>query len=660
MKINNTKPGLASVLICAAIMGQARELPAAKCKPQNPNIIFILTDDQRWDALGYAGNKIIKTPEMDKLEKEGVYFRNALVTTPVCSASQESILTGLYERTHKYTYQTGDIRSEYMEKSYPALLKKAGYYTGFFGKFGVNYAAANQLFDVFDDYDRNGRFTDHRGFFFKTIGKDTVHLTRYTGQQALDFLDGAQKGKPFCLSLSFGAPHAHDSAPLQYFWTKESEHLYRDKDMSGPELADDKYFFQQPTPVRDGFNYPRWTWRFDPPEKYQHSVKGYYQMIHNIDLEIAKIRKNLKVKSLDTNTVFILVDDNGYFLGEHQLAGRWLMYDHSIRVPLIIYNPRLKKPRDNDLMALNIDIPSAMFDLAGVEQPATWHGKSLMPLVSGQQQSLWRDTILIEQLWEFENISPSEGVRRAEWKYLRYENDKSWEELYNLANDSQESENQAGKPEYSKMLAALRNKCDQFTKKYADPLLGIPSGLTIEFIRDPRFTKIINPRPVFSWMVPAEAVIQMGYQVLVSSDKQRSDHNIGDVWDSGVVRSSQSVNVEYGGKPLLPGKTCFWKVRIFDRDNRLTEYSAPQMFRTGVSEDGNITTPNWFIVERIEPSVFKKIENDSFFIDFGKAAFGTLELRLKVSKPGAIVVHLGEKLLDGRIDRNPGGHIRYQ
>jgi alpha-L-rhamnosidase len=162
--------------------------------------------------------------------------------------------------------------------------------------------------------------------------------------------------------------------------------------------------------------------------------------------KLPKSGKKLKEKGLDKNTVIILMGDNGYFLGERQLAGKWLMYDHSIRVPLIIYDPRVKKPLDSDLMALNIDIPSTILDLAGLKQPGSWHGKSLMPIVSGQQQTFGRDTVLIEHLWEFENIPPSEGVRTNEWKYFRYVNDKSWEELYNLKNDPQEAENLAGNP----------------------------------------------------------------------------------------------------------------------------------------------------------------------------------------------------------------------
>ncbi len=219
----------------------------SKSLDKRPNIIFILTDDQRWDELGYAGNKIIQTPEMDKLAEEGVYFSHAIVTTPICAASRASIFTGIHERTHRYTFQTGDIRKEFMAESYPKLLKDGGYYTGFFGKFGVNFAGKEELFDVIDDYDRNVAYPDRRGYFYKTLNGDTVHLTRYTGQQALDFIDDVPGNKPFCLSLSFSAPHAHDPAPDQYFWTPETDSLFQNMEMPGPELADDKYFNALPS-----------------------------------------------------------------------------------------------------------------------------------------------------------------------------------------------------------------------------------------------------------------------------------------------------------------------------------------------------------------------------------------------------------------------------
>lgn len=626
---------------------------------ERPNIIFILTDDQRWDALGYGGNHIIDTPEMDELAARGTYFRNALVTSPICAASRATIFSGLHERTHRYTFRTGDIRPEYMEESYPVMLRRSGYYTGFYGKFGVKYADKELLFDEFEDYDRNNAYPDYRGYYYKTIGRDTVHLTRYTGQKALEFIEHAPSGRPFSLSLSFSAPHAHDGAPLQYFWQEEPGRLYRKMELPGPALSGDEYFNRLPESVREGYNRLRWTWRFDTPEKYQHSVKGYYRMIKGIDLEIARIRKKLKETGRDKNTVIILMGDNGYFLGERQLAGKWLMYDNSIRVPLIIYDPRVKAHNDIGEMALNIDVPATMLDLAGVERPGSWQGRSLLPLVSGHETSFHRDTVLIEHLWEFEKIPPSEGVRTGEWKYFRYINDKSSEELYHLTTDPMETNNLAGDPEYENTLVELRIANDRLGQIYADPYSGIPSGLTVEFIRDPSHTKIIDPRPEFSWVVPQEAVIQKSYQILVSSRREFSENNIGDVWNSGQVRSDRSANIEFGGKPLQPNTAYFWRVRIFDTDNRLSEYSAIQEFRTGTF-GGSITTENYFIIEKISPESFVRQPDGSYFADFGKDAFGTLELDYTVNKEYALEIRLGEKLLEGRIDQNPGGTIRYQ
>lgn len=227
-----------------------------------PNIIFILTDDQRFDAIGYNGNKYVQTPEMDNLAESGTFFKNAIVTTPICAGSRASILTGLHERSHNFNFQTGNLREEYMANSYPTVLKKNGYYTAFFGKYGVRYDDLDKQFDVYESYDRNDNFKDRRGYFYKTIDKDTVHLTRYTGQKALDFIENASNEKPFCLSLSFSAPHAHDAAADQFFWQAETDKLLEDTIIPEPELGGDMYFNAQPKIVRQGFNRLRWTWRF--------------------------------------------------------------------------------------------------------------------------------------------------------------------------------------------------------------------------------------------------------------------------------------------------------------------------------------------------------------------------------------------------------------
>lgn len=630
---------------------------------KSPNIIFILTDDQRFDAIGYVGNKYVETPEMDNLAKAGTYFKTAIVTTPICAASRTSIITGLYERAHNFNFQTGNVRDEYMDNSYPRLLKDNGYYTGFYGKYGTRYDHLDKQFDEYESYDRNNRFKDKRGYYYKTIDNDTVHLTRYTGQKALDFIDNVTPDKPFCLSLSFSAPHAHDGAPDQYFWQAETDKLLENTTIPGPELADDKYFLSQPKIVRDGFNRLRWTWRYDTPEKYQHSLKGYYRMISGIDLEITKVRNKLKEKGLDKNTVIIVMGDNGYFLGERQMAGKWLMYDNSIRVPLIVFDPRVNKHQDVDQMVLNIDVTQTIADLAGVKAPNSWQGKSLLPLVKQETNTIARDTILIEHIWDFSEIPPSEGVRTQEWKFFRYVNDKTIEELYNLKKDPKEINNLIGNKKYKKVADNLRAKLEELIKKNSNEYRAAPTDLTVELIREPsQEVKIFDLKPEFGWTVPLGAKFQGAYQILVASNQASIDANNGDIWDSGQVRSSTSTNVEYNGKALQIGNTYFWKVRIWDEENRLVDYSETQKFTTGKSDSYIISTENKFITTKIKPSKFEK-KGNLYVIDFGKAAFATMDFTYHAKTPHTLTVRVGEMVNnDGSVNRIPPAksNIRYQ
>lgn len=546
---------------------------------KRPNIIFILTDDQRWSALGYEGNKQVHTPEMDKLAKEGTYFKNAFSSTPICSASRASIFSGLFERTHRYTFQTGPIKDVFMEHAYPLELRKDGYYTGFFGKFGVTYNYLDKLYDVYDSYDRKGA-KDSTSYFYKTIGKDTVHLTRYTGQEALNFIAKVPRDKPFCLQLSFSAPHAADGAPAQYFWQQSTDYLFQNETMPPPILAEDKYFNELPEAVKKGFNRVRWTWRYDTPEKYQHSVKGYYRMIAGIDLEIGKIRAELKAKGLAKNTIIILMGDNGYFMGERQLAGKWLMYENSIRVPLIIMDPRKPRHQDIDKMALNLDVPYTILDFAGVKIPKSYQGESLKPIVEGTSKLPDRDAILIEHLWEFPHIPASEGVRTNNWKYFRYVDNKSIEDLYNLKSDPMETKNLSSDPKYKNKLIALRKKLEELSQKYDSKYNKGPAGLRVDFNPSSKGGALIkvNP-PVFSWIVPKLAKSQQAYQILVSSSKKELDLNEADLWDSKKVKSNESDNILYNGHVLKTSGTYYWKVRIWDADNRTSDYSKPQSFQ---------------------------------------------------------------------------------
>src|SRR5690606_29953773 len=275
----------------------------------------------------------------------------------------------------------------------------------------------------------------------------------------------APEDRPFCLSLSFSAPHAHDPAVDQYFYGDEFHALYEDVVIEAPHLADPRFFNEQPDYVREGENRSRWHWRYDSADKYQRSIKGYYRMITEVDREIGRIRQALRQKGLDKNTVIILMGDNGYFLGERQLAGKWLMYDNSLRVPLIIYDPRNTQPREINDMALNIDIAPTILDFAGLNKPLAWQGESLAPYVKGEKPLASREAFICEHLWEVDIIPSSEGLRTKSWKYFRYIKDPGHEELYHLDKDPLEKKNLAGKKRYADKLREMRQKFDLRAQK---------------------------------------------------------------------------------------------------------------------------------------------------------------------------------------------------
>jgi arylsulfatase A-like enzyme len=428
-----------------------------------PNILFILTDDQRFDTLGCAGNPIIKTPNVDKLAQEGIRFGHAFVTTPICAASRASIFTGTFERTHTYTFTKPPLPRAFTDISYPVLLRKAGYRTGFVGKFGVAVEKGVQQ-EMFD-------FTmlDNLPHVQKIKGVER-HMTEVEGEAVIEFLRGVKPGQPFCLAWCPWAPHADDDNPKQYFWPPGVDDFYKDVAIPVPEMAAPAYYDRQPDFLKNTMSRTRWGWRFDTPEKYQTMVKGYYRMISGIDMVVGRITAELERLGLDRNTIIIYAGDNGYFLGERGYADKWLMYDLSIKVPLVIYDPRA--PREarglvkND-MVLNIDLSPTMMDLAGVAIPSLAQGRSLKPLL-GRTAPAWRTEIFCEELWDHPEIPQSECVRTDRWKYIQYPKHPEYVELFDLRSDPDEKENLAGDPRFARELADLRTRCNRRIKDLLD------------------------------------------------------------------------------------------------------------------------------------------------------------------------------------------------
>ena len=426
---------------------------------KKPNIIFILTDDQRWDALGYAGNSIIKTSNMDELARSGHYFKNAFETSPICAASRATILTGLYERTHDFNFGFPKLKDEYMLESYPYLLKKSGYKTGMIGKFGVkvNEGVEDSLFDL---------STKTFWPYLKDINGKQTHLADINANHAIDFIKSS-KDKPFCLSLSFWSPHADDGAEEQYFWPDYVDSLYLKTEIPVPSTADPEFFEALPEFMKHSMNRKRWYWRYDTPEKFQKMVKGYYRMITTVDSAVGRIRQTLKEEGVADNTVIVFMGDNGYYLGERGFAGKWLMHEQSLRVPLIIYDPRKsdsKRGKVYNDMVLNLDIAPTLLDLAGVTIPESYQGESLTAFFDDKMDT-WRTSAFFEHQREGDPLLPkTESFRDQTYKFIRYEANPEFVELYNLKEDVNEVTNLALETKNENLLAYYAHKCDSIVE----------------------------------------------------------------------------------------------------------------------------------------------------------------------------------------------------
>ena len=461
-------------MILPMLLAVLSATPGDARPPVRPNVVFVLADDMRWDMMGCAGNPIIKTPHLDALARDGVRFENAFVTTAICAASRASILTGLHERTHRYTFGTKPVTAQHVAISYPVLLRKAGYRTGFVGKFGIGVppGGAKEMFDSFVPLDRNP-------YWKKQPDGTEKHLTDIEGEKAVEFINACKPNEPFCLSVSFNAPHAEDNDPKQYFWQKEVDDLYRDTKFPVPKTMTDEFFEAHPAFLKETESRVRFKWRFDEPKKYQEMVAGYYRMISGVDLVVGRIRAALKAKALDENTVIVFTADNGYFLGERGFADKWYIYEHSIRVPLLVFDPRAAKAdrgRVVSRMALNVDVSPTLLELAGVAVPKEVQGRSLAPLLKGEVPRDWRTDFFYEHLFERKNIPKSEGVRTERYTYVRwFEQKPVVEELYDHVADFEQVTNLIADPKFADVRDALRKRTTDLRDQYGGPYRPNPA-----------------------------------------------------------------------------------------------------------------------------------------------------------------------------------------
>ena len=455
------------MLLMAGVWTQAAQKSPVVSVSQ-PNIIFILADDQRNDILGCAGDPIVQTPTLDQLAAQGVRFENTFCEVPICAASRATLFSGLSQRTHGYNFKEPPVAYEYVATSYPVLLKNAGYRIGFSGKYGTKFAMRG-VEKEFDYIEHIGR-----GPYLKKMPDGTLrHETDLCADAAIEFIESNPQDKPFCMSISFNATHAEDGdhRPGYHFqWPESADGLYEDVEFPAPRLGDEKYFKAMPPFLQKekGLSRARYYWRWDTPEKYQTNMRAYYRMITGIDNAIARVLKVLKEKELDENTIIVYSADNGFMRGDRGTAGKWNHYEQSLRIPLIIYDPRLpeaKRGRVVKELINNVDLPATFVDFAGLEIPEVYQGLSILPLIEGKEVE-WREDIFTEH--KFKVYNNWYAVRNERYKYTSYYEEKGgpYECLYDLEKDPAEFVNQANNPEYAPVLKKMKARMSSYLAAY--------------------------------------------------------------------------------------------------------------------------------------------------------------------------------------------------
>lgn len=479
-----------SALLPRTARAQTRPLPR-----DAPNIIVIMTDDQRKDALSIYGNPILRTPNIDRVGLEGMRFDQFFVTNSLCAPSRASFYTGVYSHVHGVTTngsgeanrnQSG-LRAD--QQTFVHLLRAAGYLTALVGKWHLRNEPSR-----FDQWiilpggggpymdptmTANGMSVKMRGYADDVVGDQTLH-----------FLQQRAKERPFCLLMNFKAPHRN--------WIPAPRHAqaFADADVPVPRTFEDK-FEGRPDALKKVdmavADMPDFKERGVPDtlpreERKQRNlqalVRNYYRTLLSVDDNVGRVLEFLDTNDLAKNTVILFTSDNGFFLGEHGLYDKRLMYEPSIRVPLLVRYPARVKPAsvDNENMVLNIDFAPAVLELAGVPVPASMQGRSFAPLLDGKRTP-WRQEFLYE-FFEYPDadhcVRKNRGIRTRRWKLIHFwEQPQEWE-LYDLESDPDETRNVVARKEHAKLVSDLKTRLEQLRRETGDADPPGPAAMALQ------------------------------------------------------------------------------------------------------------------------------------------------------------------------------------
>ena len=463
-------------LLMAGLTGPvAAQQPAPKLPELKPipgakprNVIFILVDDHRYDALGYLGHPFLKTPNLDRLAAQGVHFANAFVTTSLCSPSRASILTGLYMNRHGVVDNNNPVPPGTI--FFPQYLQRLGYETAFVGKWHMG-AASDEPRPGFDywvsfrgqgfyyppDNKRrrrpwtlnvNGRRVPQKGYI-------TDELTDY----ALQWLKQRDGSRPFFLYLSHKAVHG-----MFYPARRHAGRYAKERMPVPPTMAN--------TP-ENRRGKPRWlldqrnSWHgvefaYHRTTNIEEYYRAYCEALLAVDESVGRIMQFLRSRGWDRNTLVIYMGDNGFQWGEHGLIDKRTAYEASMRVPMIAHCPELF-PAGTVVkqMVANIDIAPTVLEAAGVKPPEYMDGRSFLQLAAGRMDPRqWRKELFYEYYWEwnFPQTPTTFAVRTDRYKFIQYHGIWDLDELYDLKNDPHEQHNLIHDPKHAKLVRRFRQR----------------------------------------------------------------------------------------------------------------------------------------------------------------------------------------------------------
>ncbi|MGQ1784615.1 sulfatase-like hydrolase/transferase [Saccharicrinis sp. GN24d3] len=486
----------------------------AKAKDhKQPNIIFLMIDDQRWDNLGCYGRPEFNTPNIDKLSEQGVTFDKAYYAVAICMPSRVTMMTGRYNSNHRVGFVAPDdytlSRADFA-KGYPAILKNAGYRTGFIGKVGFTVTEEatrpstpkehyykkhmGDIFDFFagsETHDRNGIVMwpedDPKLQEIYKAGRQNSGRTLRTGEAMLRFIETQPTGKPFCLSVSFYAVK-HDQNRDMYAPHFEQ---FKDYDLSVPGnwVKENDQLPKVVTEHARGVRLHRQ--RSSTPELYQKLVRRFATQGYSVDQQVGLLVEKLKEKGILDNTIIIYTSDNGRFQGSHGLYDKCLLYEESVKAPLIVFDGRASEAKRGfrvDALISSVDMAPTILSLAGLKAPKSMQGKDFSGILNKtQNMKKWRDAVFMEDLFlaamfgarTKENVDEinenlikanksyrSHGIRTDRYKYfVYYEHTPKIEELYDLDNDPLEQNNLAYSPEHAELLKKLRKQTGEMYRE---------------------------------------------------------------------------------------------------------------------------------------------------------------------------------------------------